>query len=323
MKNKYIRIAAIVLAALVVLNAAKNQAAKTVVAYNVRKMVQAPVTISGFSLGLIRQSVVIKGFSIYNPKGFSKGILVDIPYVKVRYHILSLLKKKLHLGFLAVDVKEVHVVKNKEGKVNIDQIQAATSAHAVQDSGKPEKPKQKMALQIDTAVLSIGKVVFEDYTSGEQPIVQVYEVNIKEKKYTNITSASQLALLILTEPMKQAALKGGALYGIAAASGIGLVPVAAGAALTGKDRAVSSFNVDFEKAYTASLEVLRGMGSVEQEDKGKGLIEGKVRSNSVSIQLERTSASTTEIEVKARRYLMPNAEIAGGVLYEITRRLKQ
>jgi hypothetical protein len=55
-------------------------------------------------------------------------------------------------------------------------------------------------MQIDLFTLSIGKIVYKDYTIGTEPGVRVYDVN-RHKSYKNISTVQQLALLMLAEPM--------------------------------------------------------------------------------------------------------------------------
>ena len=48
---------------------------------------------------------------------------------------------------------------------------------------------------------------------GKEPLVQVFDVNLKDKTYKDIQSAQQLAALIMVEAMKPTAIKGAKIYG--------------------------------------------------------------------------------------------------------------
>ncbi len=321
--RKKLAIIGIVIAALIFTNAVKNQAIRSVIVMKARAGLSAPVTINSFSMSFLRQKVAIKGLIIHNPKEFPKGLVIDIPSIFVDYDIFSLLRKKLHLALLAIDLKEVHIVKDKEGKTNLDALKTAAQQKKPAEANEQKERPAPMRLQIDTLTLNIGKVVYEDYSAGEKPVVQVYDINLKNKVYKNITSFEQLAVLILTEPMKQAAIKGGAIYGIAAVSGVGLVPVAAGAVLTGKDSASAEFNADFQKVYEVSLGALQGLGEVSTQDAKAGTLTGKIKGNSVAVKITEKSPGVATVVVSAKKYLIPNAKIARGLLYEITQKLRQ
>ena len=64
------------------------------------------------------------------------------------------------------------------------------------------------------------------------------------------------------------------------------------------------------------------MGKISKEDKGAGVIVAEVNSAKVELRVNKKASNKTEIFVSARRYLLPRPEVAGGVLYEISSKLK-
>jgi hypothetical protein len=315
--KKNLIIAAIVVVAIFALSMARDQVIKSVVTVAATQVTGAPVHIDGFSLSVLRQAVRISGFRIYNPKGFSRGILIDLPKINVAYDLGSILKGKLHLKNAEIDLKEMGIEKNKEGKLNVDSLKVAE-----QKEKSPEKPSQQMPMQIDMLKLGIGKVVLKDYSSGkEEPVIEVYDLNI-HKSYKDITSAQQLTALILAEPMKAAGIKGAQIYGVAMVAGVAVLPVAIAATFVGKDSVVQDFAYSFDKVYETSLAVLKKMGRVIKEDKAGGVINADINSAKVVFKLKKISDKKTEATISARKYLLPKPEIAGGVVYEISQKLK-
>ncbi len=315
MKNRLLRIAIIAVLSFVFLGVVKNPLAGLIVSGVSSKVVGAPVKIGGFSLGIFRPAVRIKNFRLYNPKGYPREVLIDIPEISVGYDLAALFKKRLHLYFLTVNLQEMVVIKSKDGKLNVDSLQVAQKK-------KDEKPSEALPMQIDTFTLSIGKVVYKDFSVGEKPSIKVYEVGIKNKTYKNITSAQQLAVLVLTEPMKATAIKGAKIYGAATILGIGLLPVGIVSVFAAKDNAQADFEVGFDRAYSVSLEVLRQMGELVKEEKGQGIITGTVSGCDVNIRIIKKTEKSLQIAVSARKLLMPKPQIAGGVLREIYEKLK-
>lgn len=307
---------AVILIAAFFLAVIKDQIIKTAVTITASQITGAPVHIGGFSLGLFNQSVKISGFKMYNPKGFSRGILVDLPKINVKYDLGALLKKKLHLVGLEIELKELGLEKNKEGQLNVDSLKV------VKEAGK-EKGKQaeQMPMQIDTLKLNLGKIVYKDYGKEGWPVVNVYDINI-HKDYKNITSAQALAALILSEPMKAAGIRGAKIYGAAMLAGAAVLPVAVAFTLAGKDSVEQGYAASFDKAYAAGLEVLKKMGQVNKEDKPGGVIFASVESADVTLKVIKKPRNSVLVTVSARKYLLPKPELAGGVLYEVTEKLK-
>jgi len=222
---------------------------------------------------------------------------------------------KLHLPSAEIELKELGLIKNSKGKFNVNGLKVMK-----QGEKKEANPFEQMPMQIDSLKLGIGKIVSKDYSSGKQPVVYVYDVNI-HKDYKHITSAQQLAALIMIGSMKSAGIHTAEIYGVAMAAGVAVLPVGIAATFAGKDSALQEFASSFEKVYDACLAVLSRKGRVS-EDKAAGVISGEADSAWVIVKISKKTAKTTEVVVSARKYLLPKPEIAGGVLYEIAERLK-
>jgi len=295
----------------------KNLILKTVITLVASQVTGAPVHMDGFALGVFNPSVRISGFTMYNPSGFPKGILVSCPKINVAYDLPSLLKGKLHLTVVEFELKEMGLVKNKNGEFNVDSLKVSRQAK----SSPSSKPSGMLPLQIDSFTLEIGKVVSKDYSSGAEPAVKVYEVNI-HKSYKNITSAQQLVLLILAEPAKAAGIKGAQIYGAAMIAGVAVLPVAVAATFVGKDSVQDNFDTGFERLYEISLDTLKKMGKITKADAAAGVIGADIQGATVTLKLRKKTDAKTEITISARKYLLPKPDIAGGVLYQISEKMK-
>jgi uncharacterized protein involved in outer membrane biogenesis len=314
--KKTMVILAIIFIAIFTVGILRDQIIKSVITVVATEVTGAPVHIDGFSLGFFSQSVRISGFKMYNPKGFSQGILVDLPKIDVEYDLGALLKKKLHLLSVEVAIREINLEKNEEGKLNVDELKVVK-----QGKVQKGKPAEQMPMQIDMLTLGIGRIVAKDYAAGGAPIVKVYDINIR-KSYKNITSAQQLAALILAEPMKAAGIQGAKIYGAAMLAGAAVLPVAVAVTLIGKDSAQQDFIASFDNTYEEVLRVLKRQGKVAREDKAKGAISANINSAQVYAKIVKKAGNKTQVIISARKYLLPKPEIAGGILYEISKKLK-
>lgn len=304
-------------AGLVLLGAAKDHLIRFGVERAVGVVTGAPCRIGSLKIGLFSHQITIRRLTLYNPAQFPKGILVDIPTVYVEYDLPSLLVGRVHLPFAVIDLKEVGVVKNKEGKLNVDSLKPVETQKTVQKTKQKGTPQ---ALRIDRLTLSIGRVVLKDYTRGSLPDVKVFEVGIKERHYRTITDASQLVVLILSEALRHTAIKEASIYGIASFAGMGFLPVGAAAMVAGRDSAEAEFNKPFPAVYEAALSVLREKGRVSSEAKERGFIQGNFGRTEVKIKIVSTGQKV-KITVSARKLLIPQPTVAGGILYQISERL--
>jgi hypothetical protein len=198
MKKSFIVIA-ILLAMVVTLSLAKNTIIKVVVEKGVEAVTGLPLRMGGFDAGLIKTRVNINALKLYNPKDFEDRIMIDMPNVYVDYNLPAILKGKVHLYDMKIDLKEFVVVKNKDGKLNLD------SLTVVQAQKEGKKPQEKVEMQIDNLGLKIGKVIYKDYSARGKPSVREFNVNINEK-YSNIKDPYSLVSLIVVRALMNTAI---------------------------------------------------------------------------------------------------------------------
>ncbi len=299
----------------------KNQVVKSAVTIGASTVLGAPVKIDSLSFGIFKQAIIIKGLKVYNPKDFPKDILVNMPVISVSYDLGAMLAKKIHLKRVEIDLKELNIVKNKEGKLNVDSLNVSKEQEKP-PAGEKEKTAQDISLRIDELILTVGIVVYKDFTKGEKPATEVFDVNIERKTYKNITSAQQLAALILSEPLKQTAIKSAKIYAASAVLGVGFLPAGVALTLLGKDSAKETFDTGFNNAYAVSLSILEKSGSVTEKNKETGIIKAAVNKNDVTVRIEQKTPRSVEITVSAKRLLLPKPEIAKGILYDISDKIK-
>ncbi|MDD5552795.1 MAG: hypothetical protein PHE18_02865 [Candidatus Omnitrophica bacterium] len=289
---------------------------KSVIGTAASNITGAPTRVGGLSLSIIKQSIKITNLRMYNPKGFPRDILVDIPKINVAWDLGAFFKGKLHLTAVDLEIKEVSMTKNKEGKLNVDSLKIAEE----KPGEKEKKPAKQLPMQMDLVSLGMGKVVSRDYSVQGPPVVKVYDINLK-KTYKNITSAQQLAILIISEPLKAAGIQGLKVYGVSMLTGVAALPVMAAFTFTGKDYAQQTFNVSADKAYEAGLQTLKAAGKVKREDKVSGSISAAVSGAGVNFKINKLSGNSTEVTISARKFGLPKPAIAAGVMYRLNEEL--
>lgn len=314
MSKKIPVILIIVALALAILGISKDYLIKSSVALAASKIMGVRAGIDAFSLGIAKPVIRVRGFRLYNPQGFPEEPMVDISKVSVEYDFGALMKKQLHFNRVEFDLNEMTVVKNKDGRLNVDELKVAK---------KEEEPAQPMALRIDYLSLSIGRVIYKDFSKGEKPSIEIFEANIKNKAFKNISSAQQLASLVLLEALKPTAIKGAKIYALSSLAGVSVFsPVGAALVLAGKDSAQASFEKSYGQAYESSLEIMNKNVKVQLEDREAGVIKGEADKVNVTVKIAQLNEKAVRVTVTARKYLLPKPKTASGILYQISQKLK-
>lgn len=73
----------------------------------------------------------------------------------------------------------------------------------------------------------------------------------------------------------------------------------------------------YDMLWNSALTVSRIRGTIIQEDSQKGYIELQVESSRVWIRLIRLTQATTRIRISARRYHLPNLDLAQDIFVKI------
>ncbi len=195
--KKLITVAIVVIAVMVAASVVKDVAIKTAVEKGAEMVTGLRLTMSGFSAGILRSIVNIRGLKLYNPKGFTDPVMVNMPEIYVAYDLPAILGGTIHLKEVRINLAEFVVIKNKNGSLNLDSLKALTA----QKQGKPveDKSGKPMKMKIDLLKLKIGKAVYKDY-SGQTPSIKEFNINIDDT-YTNIDNPNTLVSLIVVKAL--------------------------------------------------------------------------------------------------------------------------
>ncbi|MFH1690984.1 MAG: hypothetical protein ABIC68_00220 [Candidatus Omnitrophota bacterium] len=320
--KKFLIIIGIITAIIITLNVFKNEIIKAVVDGAATKALGTEVNIGSFSFKILTQTIDIKNLEIENPKGFPKENFINIPLIHVVYDLNDLLQKKIHLKELEVNLKELTIVKNKDKQLNVDALAVAQPAENKKEKKDKKEAAEAIPMQIDTLILSVGKIIHKDYSVGSQPQIKIINVDFKKKTYKNITSAQQLTSLIITECLKEAGIKSAKIYGAASLLGASFLPAGVAMALTKSDSVQEEIKKEFIKTYEACLKVLGAQGKVTSKNQKTGILKASVNGAGIVVKLEKTSDTNTTITVSARKFLLPKQQEAEKILYLIKEELK-
>lgn len=184
MKKLLIGILAVVLLAVIALVWGRNILARAIIVRGVEQVCGLKTEIAKVDISLPR--VAILGLKIYSPEGFNDKILADIPEVSMDFDLPAFFKNKVYFGKLKLDVRELYVILNEQGKLNVNSLALLPKP----GGGKPPDVK------IDELAVKIGKVRYK----GTFPLAGVQEMEFNpnvDETFHDVTDPSKVAGQIL------------------------------------------------------------------------------------------------------------------------------
>ncbi|MBF0483084.1 MAG: hypothetical protein HQL25_00095 [Candidatus Omnitrophica bacterium] len=295
---------------------------KSAVEVGSKVVVGVPVKIQSLSLGIFSQKIRIKGFQVFNPQGFPAGIMVDMPDIAVDYDLPALIKGKIHLRLLVLNMKEMIVVKDKAGELNVNALKVSAKKKEEKKEVKQTKETKPLAMQIDLMKLTVRKVIYKDYTSGKpEPAINVVDVGIQDKEFKDIKSAQELAAVVLQATFSSAALKGVGLYGAVTVLGTAFLPVGIAAAVLMDNTASQVFNKSHDEVWNKVLGFISKDGQSVVADKVAGTITAVRNKYKVMVWVKKNK-NGIEVKVEAKKSFLPNKQEAERILYDISELIK-
>lgn len=164
------------------------------------------VDIGGLKTSIPGTFIRISNAVILNPANFDDKIMLDIPEIYIDYDLPAMLRKKIHLNDLRINLREFIVVKNKDARTNLDYIKTFKQKEDVKQK-KGSKDSVSPNLQIDNLTIKIGKIIYKDYFQAEEPVVSQYKINI-DSRYKNIKNVDEIVRAIVTRALINTAIGG-------------------------------------------------------------------------------------------------------------------
>ena len=159
--------------------------AKSLVQRQIRRQTGLEVAIGKLTIGLSKPSLTILNFKLFNSPDFGGSLFLDIPEFHLQYEWEALRAKKLHLILVRLNLRELHIIQDKDGNTNLRALQERSKS-GLFPSGAPELE----FLGIDTLVLTLGKIKF---TSEKFPASSEESyIGIKNEKIKNVKSEQEL-----------------------------------------------------------------------------------------------------------------------------------
>jgi len=78
-----------------------------------------------FNVGIFNSAVSFKDLILFNPEDFEQIAMLEVPDLFVDFNLRSALKRKIHIEEMRVDLKEITVIRNEDGELNLDSLYRA------------------------------------------------------------------------------------------------------------------------------------------------------------------------------------------------------
>ena len=148
-------------------------------------------SIAEVNVHILTQSLNIKDLKIYNPKGFKDKLMMDVPEIFFKCNIIALLNKTINIENARLNLNKLNVIKNSDGKVNIDALKQLAKTDKIQQSEEEiETPK----INIIKLHLKVGNVTYKDCTQAP-PDLKEFKVNLDEE-IKDIQSIDELVNIV-------------------------------------------------------------------------------------------------------------------------------
>ena len=183
----------IVIVALVAVWLGRNAVLKQVINGLAQKSAGVEVRMGSLDAGLLGSEITAMDVTVMSPPGFENEPLLKASGLYIDYEWGPLLEGKFHLKRVNLDIQEIVLVKNRQGKLNITEVQNALKRRKDGKSGKgnPNGGKKtnsgRDALFIELATVNLGKILYKDYSKGGQPKVSTVPLMISKATFRNVS----------------------------------------------------------------------------------------------------------------------------------------
>lgn len=147
------------------------------------------LSIEHLDLDILRNKLHLQGITLLNPPGFKDESLAKAKEILIKYEPLDLLRGRVHLPLLKVNISEVNIIRsenNASNVVNFKKMRSGAKPKAqhkqTQTPSNLQEVKQDIPPQpkllIDRLELSLEKVTFINYQAGVgEPAVIIFTVD--------------------------------------------------------------------------------------------------------------------------------------------------
>jgi len=154
-----------------------------------------PVKFGGIHLRLSPIELGLYHIEVKSLKNFKAPHMASIPEIFIRIQPGDLLRGKIHIMEIRINIDEIIAERNKEGKVNLNELQKILAA-------KPQTPMDPKKFKIDKAIFTLTRVQYLD-DNFTPPYTKIFFMNIYNSALQDVTNPRRVTEQIITVVLKK------------------------------------------------------------------------------------------------------------------------
>jgi uncharacterized protein involved in outer membrane biogenesis len=160
--------------------------ARFVAERRVRAETGMETSIGKFTVGLKSSTIHIQNFVLKNPAEFGGDTFVEMPELFLDYDHEALRAGKLHLNLVRIDIAKVHVVENKDGKRNVDELQKHQRRSKTSHGSTNQSEAPFIFDGLDQLEVTLKTAQFTSFKNPSQNLEQ--DLGIRHEIFKNLKS---------------------------------------------------------------------------------------------------------------------------------------
>ena len=162
------------------------------------------VELGHFDINPFLGALSVKDVKFYNPPEFGSGLFLDLKEVYIDLNIIDFFTRRMiHVQKLKLNLNEITVVRNAQGKVNLTTLTPVSSSQHEQPRTMKQKTparEEKMPFLIDELYLTMRKVNYLDYSKNPtEPKKYGFDMKVNETVMKNVTNPAAIMGTIVLE----------------------------------------------------------------------------------------------------------------------------
>lgn len=171
----------------------KDVLAKSLTEYNLRRNTGMDAKISKMEIGLAAPVVNVEGLKLYNTDDFGGSTFLEMPELRVEYVPEAMRDRKIRFKTVRLNFAEVHIVKGKNGKTNLEMMHKLSKQRSEDKSSSSSGGLPGVDFGgVDALYLTVGKIRITDETDARNN--DVIDANVKEEVGRNLKTEAEVAL---------------------------------------------------------------------------------------------------------------------------------
>jgi uncharacterized protein involved in outer membrane biogenesis len=167
----------------------KDIIAKSLAEKNLRDNTGMDAKIEKMEVGLMTPTVSLDGLKIYNTEQFGGGTFLDMPELRLEYVPGDIRDGKMHLKTMRLSLAEIHIVKDKDGRTNLEMLDKEVKKKSSGQKTKTNVPGVDFG-GIDTLYLTVGKLKITDLNNSKND--REVNVGLKDEVGRNLKTEADV-----------------------------------------------------------------------------------------------------------------------------------